>query len=103
MSDKQAVTVKILDREYRIACEPEEKRQLQDAADYVDSEMRQIRDGSGMVGVEKVAVLVALNIANEFLQVRDREASFGTEVGDRIRKLNALLAPLDSDELEASD
>ena len=99
MSELQAVTVKILDREYKLACEPNERRQLLDAADYLEGQMREIRDGSGMVGQDKIAVLAALNIANEFLQLKHREEAFGTQVSERIRKLRARL----DDALPADD
>ncbi len=91
MSQRQPVTVRILDREFKLTCEPEERRQLLDAADYLDSEMRKIRDGAGVVGMEKVAVLAALNISNELIMLKHREEAFGTEVGKRLAKLRARL------------
>ena len=87
MSQKEAVSVNILDREYRIACEPGERRQLLDAADYLDQQMRGMRDKGNLVGVEKVAVLAALNIANELLDARQREANISENVAGRIRSL----------------
>lgn len=89
---KQGVTVKILDREYKFACEPEERRQLLDAADYLDDQMRSLREGANMVGLEKVAVLAALNIANDYLALRDRDKVIGKSVGAMRRKLEAALA-----------
>lgn len=99
MSDKQAVTVKILDREYRIACEPGERRQLLDAADHLDREMRTIRSGSVGVGLEKVAVLAALNATHELLLLREKEKSFGAAIGERLHQLRLRL----DDSLAAHD
>ncbi|MDJ0654967.1 MAG: cell division protein ZapA [Xanthomonadales bacterium] len=87
MSQKEAVSVNILDREYRIACDPGERRQLLDAADYLDQQMRSMRDSGNLVGVEKVAVLAALNIANELLDARQREANISENVAGKIRNL----------------
>ena len=91
MSDKQPVAVKILDREYKIACAPEERRQLLDAADHLDRQMRSIKDGAGMVGVDKVAVLAALNITNEYLALKQKHQVDGEEIGRRIRGLREKL------------
>ena len=89
---KQGVTVKILDREYKFACEPEERRQLLDAADYLDGQMRSLREGANMVGLEKIAVLAALNIANDYLAIQDRDKVIGRSVGSIRKKLEAALA-----------
>lgn len=91
MSEKEAVTVKILDREYRIGCDPGERRQLMDAADYLDQQMRQLKEGLSSPGVEKIAVLAALNMANELLASRSVEAQFTGEVSDRILNLRQKL------------
>jgi len=84
--------VKILDREYRIACDADERRQLLDAADYLDKHMRQLRDGSTLLGAEKIAVLAALNISSEFLQIKQREDQLNETLGI---SLNALGEKLD--------
>lgn len=91
MSAKEAVTVNVLDREYRIACEPDERRQLLDAADFLDQQMRSIRDGGNIVGVEKVAVLAGLNIANDLLKVQDREKNLSGSVAERVRSIRSKL------------
>ena len=87
MTSKEAVTVNVLDREYRIACSPDERRQLLDAADFLDQQMRTIRDGGNIVGVEKVAVLAGLNIANDLLKVQQREAELSGSVAERVRAI----------------
>lgn len=91
MSAKEAVTVNILDREYRIACEPGERRQLLDAADLLDQQMRSVRDGGNIVGVEKVAVLAGLNFANDLLAVRAREKQLTDNVTERVKSLRRKL------------
>ena len=91
MSDKEAISVKILDRQYTFSCEPGERRQLQDAADYLDGQMRQVRDSGGLPGLEKVAVMAALNIANDFLQIRQSEERFSEDVATRVKDLKKKL------------
>ena len=91
MSDKQAASIKILDREYRVACTNDERAQLMAAADYVDEQMRALRASGNIVGAEKVAVITALNIANDLLKSRAREDQFGSNVGERLHALRARL------------
>lgn len=91
MSKREAVTVNILDREYKLACDEDERRQLLDAADYLDKNMRELRSSGNIIGAERIAVLAGLNIANEFLQSQQNSTSFSSEVSDRIRNLREKL------------
>ncbi len=87
MSSKEGVSVKILEREYKIACEPGERRQLLDAADLLNQQMRTIRDSGNIVGIEKIAVLTALNLASELLTLQQNQSSFTSDVAGRLKKL----------------
>jgi cell division protein ZapA len=91
MSEQEAISVKILDREYTFSCEPKERRQLQDAAEYLDQQMREVRDAGGLPGLEKVAVMTALNIANDFLQISQSEKRFSVDVASRVKGLKEKL------------
>lgn len=63
----ESLTVRILDRDYRLACEPAERDTLLAAAAHVDARMQAIRDQGKVVGVERIAVFAALNIAGALL------------------------------------
>lgn len=65
-----AVTVKILDKEYRIACPPHERQALVESARYLNHKMRELKDRGSVVGSERIAVMAALNMAHELLQQR---------------------------------
>ena len=67
------VSVMILDKEYKISCAPEEKKALQAAAEHVDQKMRELRSRGSAIGTDRVAVVAALNIAHELLQLQDRQ------------------------------
>ncbi len=84
----QAVTVVILDREYAVACTPEEKPGLVAAAAFLDARMREIRNNAKLVGLERIAVMAALNIAHESLQMRGELQQSGIDVAEELRKLN---------------
>ena|SRR5687767_15968293 len=68
-----AITVNILDRDYQIACKNEEKEPLLAAAKYLDQKMREIRDRGNVIGIDRIAVMAALNIAHEFLELKPLE------------------------------
>lgn len=69
MTDKSAdgITIHILDKEYMIACDEDERHDLQRSAEYLDKRMREIRDSGKIVGSDRIAVMAALNISHELL------------------------------------
>ena len=70
--DDQAVQldVTILGREYRIGCRESERDALMQAVAHLDTRMREIRDGGKVSAVDRIAVMAALNIANDLLRER---------------------------------
>lgn len=62
--------VTILGREYRIGCREDEREALLQAVAHLDSRMREIRDAGKVSGVDRIAVMAALNIANDLLRER---------------------------------
>ena len=68
MSDKNTtVSVKILEKEYQVACPDGEVDALTASARYLDRQMSEIRDTGKVFGLDRIAVMAALNIANEYL------------------------------------
>ena len=53
--------VTILGRQFRVACTEDEKQELLKAVSYLDGKMREIRDGGKVIGVERIAIMAALN------------------------------------------
>ena len=87
-NDSVPVTVHILEKEYRIACPAEESDALRDAASYLNEKMRKIRDGGRIVGVDRVAVMAALNITHDFLRgATDTNGGNSKEFDDQIRAM----------------
>ncbi len=62
--------VTILGREYKVACAEHERAELAEAVSLLDRRMREIRDGGRIGGGERIAVMAALNLANELLRER---------------------------------
>jgi cell division protein ZapA len=88
--DSKRVTVRILDKEYQVACQPDEKPALLSAAHELDQRMRQVRNAGGSaLGLDRIAVMVALNLCHELQQERSRSPHLKT-LAD---KLDQALAP----------
>ena len=70
MSDTptQPVAVKILGKDYRIACAENEQETLIHSARELDEQMKEIRDSGSVNGTDRIAVLAALNLAHELNQ-----------------------------------
>lgn len=68
MGQPNTVTVKILDKEYKVACPEEQESELVVSAKYLDKQMRSIRDTGKVIGLERIAVMAALNLSHELLQ-----------------------------------
>lgn len=90
----EPVNVKILDREYTVGVEPGERDGLMAAAHLLDARMREIRGNNRMAAIDRVAVLAALNLAHELLQVRQqseqRDQALNRTLGELNRKLDGL-------------
>jgi cell division protein ZapA len=91
----EPIGVRILDRDYLVACPPDEREGLTSAASLLDSRMREIRSSNRMAGIDRIAVLAALNLAHELLQQRhgggERERELTRTLGDLTRRLDGLL------------
>ena len=85
------VSVNILDREFLIGCTPEEKPGLLAAASYLDTKMREIRSNARSAGVERIAVMAALNIAHELIQLRAHNESDHGSLAQHLQMLRAKL------------
>jgi len=91
MSAATTVSVKILDKEYQVACPPEEVDALTASARYLDQQMHTIRDTGKVFGLDRIAVMAALNIANEFLAKRQAADSVQNEFEDSLIRLDKKL------------
>ncbi|HUJ52531.1 MAG TPA: cell division protein ZapA [Steroidobacteraceae bacterium] len=85
--DQARVSVRIMDKEYVVACPYDERSALLDAAEFLNARMREIRDSGKVVGLDRIAVMAALNLAHEFLKGKDRETKLDNGVGHRVRAL----------------
>lgn len=68
--ETKGVTINVMGREFRVAAPGGEERQLIASVDYLNKKMREIRDTGKVVGNERIAIMAALNIAHEYLQLQ---------------------------------
>lgn len=87
MSQAEMVTINILDRDYQINCPPEEKEGLLASARKLDDNMRNIRDGSKAMGLDRIAVMAALNTTYELLKSQAQEVRASEGSSDKITRL----------------
>lgn len=89
------IGVRILDREYLVACPPDEREGLVAAANLLDSRMREIRSSNRMAGIDRIAVLAALNLAHELSQQRqggsNDQRAVSRVIDDLSRRIDILL------------
>ena len=84
--------VNIMGREFRVSCTEEERRDLLKAVDYLNTKMREIRDTGKVIGVERIAIMAALNITHEYLSTR---MDGGFDVGEFKRRMLSMQAIID--------
>jgi len=65
-----SLDVAIMGREFRVACPEEERESLLQAVTYLDRKMREIRDHGKVIGLERIAIMAALNITHDYLAAR---------------------------------
>ena len=93
----EPIAVSILDREFLVACTPEERPGLIAAAAMVDGRMREIRNNARTASADRIAVMAALNIANDLLRERKEPSRARTspidapETQRRIRDMNSAI------------
>lgn len=90
--DAKGLDVNIMGREFRVACSDEQKPELIKAVDYLNGKMREIRDAGKVIGVERIAIMAALNIAHEFLSTR---VDGGFDIGEFKRRMASMQSTID--------
>ncbi|MBE9515921.1 MAG: cell division protein ZapA [Proteobacteria bacterium] len=91
-SDNTGVNVNILGKQFMVACPDEERQSLSAAAQFLDEKMREIQNSGRVVGSERCAVMAALNITNDLLQLQDGSGL----TDDAAKRLRSIQDKIDS-------
>ncbi len=96
MSELSTVTVTILGKDYQVSCPAEEVDALTRAARFLDGKMEDIRSSGKVVGLDRIAVMAALNITNEFLNgeavLSETQGAVGSRIATLTDKVSQALA-----------
>lgn len=74
---QDTVNIRILDKEYQVSCPPDERNALLQAAKSLDERVRTIRNSGGVIGLERIAIMAALNLTYELSKVEGQTVSDG--------------------------
>jgi cell division protein ZapA len=88
MSQDGIVTIKILDRPYKVKCNTQDAIKLQEAADYIDKQMRKLRQSSPTTSPDGIAVVTALNIYHELIEIKNQKNQCIDAMNQRINDLS---------------
>ncbi len=95
----EQIEIQLLGRTYKLACSAEEKETLQQAADLLGNEMREIREQGRTFGSERIAIMAALNIAHELVRINAQHNQLKNTLSQGIQQLHlkarAVLAEMD--------
>jgi cell division protein ZapA len=90
-ADAKGMHVNIMGREFRVACTPDEQKALLEAVEYLNRKMQEIKDQGKVTGMDRLAIMAALNISHEFLTIR-----FGNfDVSEFKRRMASIETTLD--------
>lgn len=98
-SNHVSLDVAIMGREFRVSCPEDEREGLLHAVSYLDRKMREIRDAGRVIGLERIAIMAALNITHDFLAARPAEPemhAYRARLDQLTNLLDQALAPQDN-------
>jgi len=82
------VSIRILDKEYQVACPVSERTDLLDSAEILNAKMREIRDSGRVVGLDRIAVMAALNMANDLIHSKARDKALEGDYSTRLKSIS---------------
>ena len=90
-AEPKGLQINVMGREFRVACPENEQKGLLEAVDYLNRKMTEIRDQGKVIGLERIAIMAALNIAHELLTTRVG----GFDLAELKRRMNHMETVLD--------
>ena len=85
------ITIRILEKEYQVSCPAEEKANLLASVELLNKKMRDIRDSGKVIGLDRIAIMAALNLANELLKRSGDERQLKDIIVPRVRAMSERL------------
>lgn len=99
-ADAKGLQINVMGREFRVACPDHEQKGLLEAVDYLNKKMNEIRDAGKVVGLERIAIMAALNIAHELLSTKVGGGFDIAEIKRRMAHMETVLDQVMADQKE---
>jgi cell division protein ZapA len=94
--DKNAVTISLLGREFRVGCPEGEQKTLMASVEYLNRKLKEVRDTGKVVGNERIAIMAALNIAHELVSNPGKASAGSVDSAAIKRRIVALQETVDT-------
>lgn len=91
-AEPKGLQINIMGRDFRVACPEEDQKGLLEAVEYLNQKMQEIKGGGKVIGLERIAIMAALNIAHEFLSTK---VGGGFDIAEIKRRMNGMETVLD--------
>ena len=91
MSESKSLQITIMGRDFRVACPEDEQAGLLEAVDYLNKKMLEIREGGKVIGLERIAIMAALNIAHELLTTKVDGGFDLAEIKGRMNRMETVI------------
>ncbi len=98
MSKDNSLNITIMDKDYRVACPPEEQASLRASAEFLNEKLNEIRNRGSVIGTERIAIMAALNLAHELLNCQEFEDGYNdldSRVGNLQKKIDIALREIE--------
>lgn len=95
--EQNPITVHIFNKDYKVAVDKEDEEPLINSARYLDQKMKEIRDKRRVIGADRIAVMAALNIAYDLLQIQSGSPLDQTKIQGIQQKVESALNRLGQD------
>jgi cell division protein ZapA len=90
MNEARSLQITIMGRDFRVACPEQDQAGLLEAVDYLNRKMLEIRDAGKVIGLERIAIMAALNIAHEYLSTKVGGFDMG-EIKRRMTRMETVI------------
>lgn len=88
-ADAKPVSITILDKEYLISCTERERQHLYTAVEFLNKKIHEVKESGNIIGTERIAVMAALNIANELLAYKHENDDYTSKIDDTLQRLQS--------------
>lgn len=87
-TSQEGISVKILGKDFLVACPEEQRKSLTEAAGLLDEKMREIQKSGRVIGAERCAIMAALNLAADLIEL-EHTGGIPVETTNKIRDLQS--------------